>query len=342
MPVHARTLATGLLATVAFAYGSCSANAQSVDTAIATNAGALVNAAEDVASAQIAIGTGSDASGSFNNTAVGNNADARSTLGRNTAIGAFSEASGDSSTAVGVGSEATGYQSSAFGADASATGGGGIAVGYGADVSGANSASIGVYSKATGNYATATGFEAQALANDSVAYGALANTAGAGGVALGASANATGVESTAIGHAAIANGANSVALGSGSVADRANTVSVGTVGAERQIANVAAGTYDTDAVNVAQLKAVQKDVDDLRAESRHGIAAAMAMASVPMPSAPGKVAWGVNAATFRGAYAGSFSTAYRLNTAVPFVASASVGYAGDRNLGVRVGLSGEF
>src|SRR3546814_9817733 len=46
---------------------------------------------------------------------------------------------------------------------------------------------------------------------------------------------------------------NSVALGNGSVADRANTVSVGAAGQERQIVNVAAGTSDTDAVNVAQL-----------------------------------------------------------------------------------------
>ncbi len=82
-------------------------------------------------------------------------------------------------------------------------------------------------------------------------------------------AQATGLESIAIGGAAIASGVNAmalggnaravvgnaVALGAGSVADRANTVSVGSAGKERQIANVAAGTADTDAVNVAQLKA---------------------------------------------------------------------------------------
>jgi autotransporter adhesin len=48
---------------------------------------------------------------------------------------------------------------------------------------------------------------------------------------------------------------NAVALGGDSVADRANTVSVGGAGAERQVTNVAAGTEDTDAVNVGQLKA---------------------------------------------------------------------------------------
>lgn len=65
---------------------------------------------------------------------------------------------------------------------------------------------------------------------------------------------ATGVESVAIGGGAQAAYSNSVALGSNAVVDRANSVSVGSAGNERQITHVAAGTADTDAVNVAQLK----------------------------------------------------------------------------------------
>ena len=59
-----------------------------------------------------------------------------------------------------------------------------------------------------------------------------------------------------LGHNAKVTGEGGVALGAGSVADRANAVSVGSKGAERQIINVAAGTEDTDAVNVSQLKKV--------------------------------------------------------------------------------------
>ncbi|WCM19293.1 YadA-like family protein [Paraburkholderia bryophila] len=70
-----------------------------------------------------------------------------------------------------------------------------------------------------------------------------------------ADSQALGMESVAIGGNAQSRAANSVALGSNSVADRANSVSVGSAGNERQITNVAAGTADTDAVNVAQLKA---------------------------------------------------------------------------------------
>ena len=57
-----------------------------------------------------------------------------------------------------------------------------------------------------------------------------------------------------LGHNAKVTGEGGVALGAGSVADRANAVSVGSTGANRQIINVAAGTKDTDAVNVSQLK----------------------------------------------------------------------------------------
>ncbi|MBW9103314.1 YadA family autotransporter adhesin, partial [Paraburkholderia phenoliruptrix] len=70
-----------------------------------------------------------------------------------------------------------------------------------------------------------------------------------------ADSQATGAESVAIGGNAQSTAANSVAIGSNSVANRANTVSVGSAGNERQITNVAAGTADTDAVNVAQLRA---------------------------------------------------------------------------------------
>ncbi|HEY4147190.1 MAG TPA: ESPR-type extended signal peptide-containing protein [Pinirhizobacter sp.] len=65
----------------------------------------------------------------------------------------------------------------------------------------------------------------------------------------------TGSRSVAIGAGSQAVADNAVALGAGSVADRANAVSVGSKGSERQIINVAAGTDDTDAVNVGQLKA---------------------------------------------------------------------------------------
>jgi len=111
-------------------------------------------------------------------------------------------------------------------------------------------------SGATGAYAIAIGPNAVASAADSVAMGTGASATQAGGVALGAGS----VASTAAGVAgyvppaasteqAQAIGATTSTLSAVSVGDAAN-------GQFRQITGVAAGTVDSDAVNVSQLKAV--------------------------------------------------------------------------------------
>ncbi|WP_201832814.1 YadA-like family protein [Microvirga zambiensis] len=72
----------------------------------------------------------------------------------------------------------------------------------------------------------------------------------------GPDAQATGDKTVSVGAGSVASHTNSVALGDGSTTDRENSVSVGTAGGERQITNVAAGTENTDAANVAQLRAL--------------------------------------------------------------------------------------
>jgi autotransporter adhesin len=103
---------------------------------------------------------------------------------------------------------------------------------------------------------TSGGFSDSGLVSANVDDGArkVASTAGSNALAVGNASTASGENSTALGNNGKAVGNNSVALGNGSVADRDNTVSVGSQGNERQVANVAAGTQDTDAVNMAQLK----------------------------------------------------------------------------------------
>src|SRR3546814_3543171 len=88
--------------------------------------------------------------------------------------------------------------------------------------------------------------------------GAEAWAAGVGSTAVGFYSTTYGADSVALGANSMADADNSVALGANSYADRANTVSVGDVGDERQITNVAAGSEDTDAVNLAQLQEVAK------------------------------------------------------------------------------------
>lgn len=79
----------------------------------------------------------------------------------------------------------------------------------------------------------------------------------AGGISGGAASS----YNTAIGYGAQATMGSSVAIGAYSVADRPNSVSVGQPGYERQITNVAPGYYDTDAVNMSQLRNAESKTD---------------------------------------------------------------------------------
>jgi len=88
--------------------------------------------------------------------------------------------------------------------------------------------------------------------------GSIADSTGStgGATAVGVSAKALNHLAVALGRSSTASADNSVALGAYSVADRANTVSVGSKTQLRQIANVGAGTFANDAVNVTQLQNV--------------------------------------------------------------------------------------
>jgi autotransporter adhesin len=132
--------------------------------------------------------------------------------------------------------------------------------------------------KASGDRTSAMGGLSVAEGNESLAFGGLAATGGTQSVALGWNSivfpGADG--SMALGaNSEVAPGvSNSVALGNNSYVDRANAVSVGTMARvhdgqlpidveaiDRQIIHVAAGTEDTDAVNLAQLKEVADSVE---------------------------------------------------------------------------------
>ncbi|PIT55842.1 hypothetical protein BHC59_10015 [Snodgrassella alvi] len=172
------------------------------------------------------------------------------------------------SFASGCGSYATGNYSTAFGNNATATAGGAQAFGVAALASGATAVAIGV--------------GAQATNTASLALGSVATSDGAGSVAVGFNSAAQQDNTTALGANAIATVEKAVALGSDSLAntsagiqgyDPAGTntdavnqsatwkstaaaVSIGNENTKitRQITGLAAGTADTDAVNVAQLK----------------------------------------------------------------------------------------
>ncbi len=139
-------------------------------------------------------------------------------------------------TAIGNGATANGLSSTALGSSAEANGTGALAAGR--------------LSNATGNSSTALGNQASAQAGGATALGNLAS------VAAGAT------NSVAIGNnASVAeNVTNAMALGTNAIANRNDTISVGSATQQRQITNLAAGTQDTDAVNLAQLNAAIANV----------------------------------------------------------------------------------
>ena len=201
------------------------------------------------------------------------------------AFGVGTTAKGDHSLSMGVRSSASGLNSLAIGYDNTASGTQSVAVGNGTNASGNYSVAMGLGSQAgtqntdpesTDNgAAVAVGFESSAEQTGSAAYGYMAS--------------ANNFESSAFGTSATANADGSVALGAHSVANRDKGISgylaptsmtpdnaaiwISTDGAvslggktknaagqdvtiSRQITNLAAGSEDSDAVNVAQLKAL--------------------------------------------------------------------------------------
>lgn len=195
----------------------------------------------------------------------------------------------------------------------------GVAIGadrattYTRDVN-ANARADAAGSWAAGKGSEATGLNATAL-NGGVASG---NNA----TAVGLDATASADNTVAMGVNAQATATNSVAVGVNSQTDRANTFAVGNVGGERQMVNVAAGTQDTDGVNVAQLnkgldgvrgevegvrgdvakvhRSLKGDINKLRKDMSAGIASSMAMAGIPQAYMPGKALLGAGVANYGG------------------------------------------
>ena len=197
----------------------------------------------------------------------------------------------NSQIAIGRDNVATHLDTIAIGRETKATGSGATVVGARAEASGNNSIAIGQSGKdspkviASGVNSIAIGMQSQATGESAIAEGPGSRAGGKYGVALGRTSKANAEATTALGNAAEANIANGVALGSSSVtttdkgvlgynpsdpherkyAPLTGNVQTATTAAvsigngqqmTRQLTGLAAGTADTDAVNVAQLKNV--------------------------------------------------------------------------------------
>ena len=235
------------------------------------------------ASGQIAVAVGANAkatgansyAGGFNSASGGTSSvalgeSATSSGETSVAIGKNTVASGGDGVSIGTSSQATGGDSIALGKSAKAKNGDTIAIGQDAEASLLNAVALGKTSKATGASATALGPQSTASATFATAIGmsSVANQAYA--IAIGGGSEATVERGVALGTYSKADTASGVA-GYDANANRTNkyaglagkaltstwgAVSIGDGTNTRQITGLAAGTKDTDAVNVAQLKSV--------------------------------------------------------------------------------------
>nr|WP_289056041.1 YadA-like family protein [uncultured Psychrobacter sp.] len=223
------------------------------------------------------------------NSKGGSNDDNLGATGQNAmAMGRNASATGSQTIAIGSGASgqhttASGEQSIAIGANVVSSGNSSIAIG-GDDLDAASADAGAMFTAYTGSSLVETppymvNTESDGAA--SIAIGAKALSEGALSTAVGVRSSSAGDASSAFGMGSSAVAEGSVALGAGSVANvaggamgydptgssdtaikatqsgtRYGAVSVGNgaEGGNRQIVNVAAGTNDSDAVNVAQLK----------------------------------------------------------------------------------------
>ena len=241
----------------------------------------------------VAIGRDTKASG-LDSIAIGGNTKATGT--DSIAIGDDTTANSYGSVAIGDDIHFTGESATAVGQQAHATSINSTAIGAMTNVdadynsthddwrkAGVQSTAIGAYSGSWGDSSTAVGAAAKAEGKSSTAVGSFSEVTAKNAVALGAHAKAYGGFSTAVGYASEVTAGEAVALGDWSKASReagwvgydpitgeksldesstwkatcgAVSIGNGDKNYTRQITNVAAGTEDTDAVNVAQLKQV--------------------------------------------------------------------------------------
>lgn len=269
---------------------SCSTKkllAMLIATGVMTCASVAPAMAANLAPNDTKIEVGKDASASGQGSvAIGNNAQASGLVG--IAIGRDAVASGTDSIAIGSSTKAGQTYSVAVGNDIGFIAYAGTAVGQQAYASGDNATAIGTMTNVDAKY-NASHDDWRKAGAQSTAIGAYAGSWGLASTAVGGFSKAEGKLATAIGYHSQANvdygtalgdysevtAGWGVAIGASSVADReagvvgafapegadsltwranGGAVSVGSATLTRQITNVAAGTADTDAVNVAQLQ----------------------------------------------------------------------------------------
>ena len=239
----------------ALGYDATSSGEGSVAIGAGTDAFGAIPAKQVKATAKnaIAIGRATQAT-SQDATAIGTDATASNTDA--IAIGRKSNASGSTSIGFGYNTQSTDTNTVAIGTDVSATAESAIALGRKTNASGLSSTAVGPLAKASGKYSSAFGMNTSAANEGSLALGNGASATVDNGVALGSGSKANVGSGTPGFNPHASRNDPYTNLSGNTLTSTWGAVAVGDGTNTRQIIGVAAGTNDTDAVNVAQLKAL--------------------------------------------------------------------------------------
>ena len=201
----------------------------------------------------VALGESAASSG---DTSVAIGKDTVASGGDGVSIGTSSQATGSDSLALGKSAKASNSDSIAVGQDSVANNINSVALGRGAQATGASANALGPQSTASATFATAIGMSSVANQEYAIAIGGGSEATVARGVALGTYSKAD-TASGVSGYDGNANRTNKYAgLAGNALTSSWGAVSIGDGTNTRQMTGLAAGTKDTDAVNVAQLKSV--------------------------------------------------------------------------------------
>ncbi|MGA9600699.1 MAG: hypothetical protein WBS22_10715, partial [Methylocystis sp.] len=155
---------------------------------------------------------------------------------------------------------------------------------------------------------------------------------------------------------------NQIALGTAATSYRAPGLGVGGASTAAQVGSTNFVTADANgtlgvspfgpgsianlnnSVNIlgANVAALNQQVFANQREARQGIAIAYAGVTAPMPSAPGRTTWIVNAGVYKNESAIAGSIAHRLDLPIPLALVAGVSVGTRNSVAAKGGLQGEF
>lgn len=247
--------------------------------------------------------------------------------------GATDDSQNSYRTAVGYKASATGEAAAAFGSFSNASGDGSVAIGFGSVATASNVVSVG----AVGSERKVTNVAAGTMATDAVNYGQLSGAQSALQSQIADIVTSGTVGDNAAHAAAVeAQQAQTMATSETNRAMSAEQVLGSSINAMGQQTLQSANSYTDSRVN-----ALQSSFDSFKQDTYGGLAAAIAVAGLPQPTAPGRSMIAASASTYHGQEGFAVGVSH-VTANDHWVIKASVTTSTRNDVGAVVGVGRQF